>query len=92
MALSKEAIHNPHNQAEHKAQDDARRNGKEDSRILAAIIDVARQTPERNAGTSSNENAQANHDQQPANANEQLAEGTHPSILSRMIRLTAVVL
>ena len=66
LALTKQTIHHPHYQAEHNAQEDAGRDGKEESRVLAAVMDVPWQPSERNPNPSGKQNAQADRDQQTA--------------------------
>src|SRR5690242_18953317 len=72
--LSKKAIHDPHDKAEDDAQDDAARDWEEKSRVIATVIDVARQSSERNASASGKENAQTDHNQQPADPDQKLSE------------------
>ena len=78
-----EAIHQPHNKAQHDAQDDAGCDREEDGGVLAAVADVARQLSEGNIRAVSEYNDDADQEQQSTGNYEELAQGTHGFILAR---------
>ena len=68
-----EATQQPHDEAQHDAENDAGCDGEEDGCGFSAVADVAWQSPQRNIRPTCKHHDDANHDQQSAGNDQELA-------------------
>jgi hypothetical protein len=78
-----ESVHDPKDETQKNAQNDAGSDRKKYRSVLSAVTDVARQPSKRNIEPSSEEHEQADNNQQAASADQQFSERAHADILER---------